>query len=210
MVLTEEQKNFVKLANVILDLIPKLLRKLFIKLWNEKFHSTVSGEYIWSAIPAEIQNDKKLFPQDVQKEILNGKEESWDATLLIFLLLGAQPNFIESCRRDRKLPLRMSERIDNIRVIRNTFFGYAPKAELSDAEYIKISTELRYEVLHTFGVDAVKEIDAILTSEFETQLTVDLRDRLEREIQLNILLEEKSEGIRCLLVFFDVNICNSD
>ena len=210
MVLTEEQENFVKLANVILDLIPKHLRKLFIKLWNEKFHSTVSGEYIWSAIPAQIQNDKQLFPQDVQKEILNGNEESWDATLLIFLLLGAQLKLIESCRRDRKLPLRMSERIDNIKVIRNTFFGYAPRSELSDAEYITISTELRYEVLHTFGIDAVKEFDAILTLEFETQLTVDLRHRLEREIQLNILLEEKSEGIRCLLVFFDVNICNSD
>ena len=66
MVLTKERENFLKLANVILDPIPKCLRRLFIKQWNEKFHTpwnsdSLSGEYLWRAIPNEIQNDKSFF-----------------------------------------------------------------------------------------------------------------------------------------------------
>ena len=212
MVLTKEQENFVKLAQVLVDVLRKHLRKRFIKQWNEKFHATpwnsdsFSGEYLWREIPNEIQNDKKLFPHDVQNKILSGKEDSFGATLLIILLLHAKLNLIETCRRDRKLPLRLSERLDNIRAIRNTFFGNAPNSELSNAEYITVSTELKYEVLHAFGVDAVEEIDVILASEFETQLPVILLDRLNLEIQRNRLLEEKLEGTACLLVIYDLII----
>ena len=137
---------------------------------------------------------------------MRGKEDSFDATLLIFPLLHAKLSLIETCRRDRKLPLRLSERLDNIRAIRNTFFGYAPNSELSNAEYITVSTELKYEVLHAFGVDAVEEVDVILTSEFETQLPVILLDRLNLEIQRNRLLEEKLESTSCLLVIYDFNM----
>ena len=199
MLLTEEEKNFMKLTQIILDVIPKYLRKLFIKLWNDKFHTTTwnsdsaSGESLWSAIPVEIQNDKRRCPQDVQSKLLTGNEESWDATLLIFLLLHFKLNLIENCDPT-------SERIENIRVIRNTFFGHAAKLTLSDADYLIISNELRYNALLVFEDDSIDEICTILAAEFETQLAVILRERLSLEIERNNFFHKSLDGMAfCLL-----------
>ena len=205
MVLTKDQENFMKFTQVIVDVIPKYLRELFIRLWNDKFRETpwnsdsVSGERLWSAVPPEIQCDKQFCSQNVREKIQSGKEDSWDATLLIFLLLRAKLNLMENCRPIRKPPLRKSEMIDNLRVMRNNFFAHASSTTLSFTDFQNKSMNLKIEVRNVFGNDAVSEIDEILKSDFETQLTVSLNERLYREIQFNQNLEEKLEGASLLL-----------
>ena len=153
MEVTKEEENFMKLTQLMLDVIPRILRKLFIRQWNschtEKWSSTsVSGEHLWSLIPVEIRNDSYLSSQDVQRKVQSGMEGSWDATLLTFLLLHAELKLIENCHPIQKVPLKIS--IDNIRLIRNRVFAHAPSSELSSAELKTVSTALKREVSKTY------------------------------------------------------------
>ena len=204
MEVTKEEENFMKLTLLMLDVLPRYLRRVFIRQWNlchtEKWNSTsVSGEHLWSLIPIEMRNDSYLSSQDVHRKVQSGIENSWDATLLIFLLLLDELNLIENCTSVRQSPLRTS--INNIRLIRNRVFAHAPSSELSSAELKTVSTALKKEVSNAFGPAAVKDIDEILKSPLQNQLSVALRKELDEEIIRNDELQKSIEGKPPLIIF---------
>ena len=190
MVLTDEEENFVKLAQIVLNIVPKYLRSLFIQKWNAKFSEwtsdPVSGLTLLNKIPHAARKNATCFA-DLKQKILTGYEADWDPTLLVFLLLYSEVKLIRKCRpkSQRKPQLRISEEIDKIRVIRNDFFAHASSMSCKPNDFLQLTTELKCAARNAFGAASEIEIAAILTSKIETQLSEQMRERLEKECKLN-------------------------
>ena len=206
--LKKTNENFVKLAKMILDTMPKYMRVLFKDRWNAKYpiqpwtNDTTSGQHLCSLITnARNQNQSKIHPS-MEHMIRGGDVEEWDPTILFFVFLYANLNLIDACRpQDQRVkPLSMSENIDCLRVIRNTFFSHRPSMSVPDFE--KTSTDIKDIAKNVFGNVAENEIEEIAKSQITTPLSNQLEEQLERERAMNYKftdwrrkMEEKMEGI---------------
>ena len=192
MVLTVAEENFIKLAEILLNVVPRLLRDLFIQKWNLKFPALLwnsdpaSGLNLLNQIPIAARKKSACFPE-FEKKILTGKEYDWDSTLLIFLLLYSEINLLDKCRKknNRNPPLHISEEIDRIRCIRNSFFAQAPSMSCTATDFTQLTTELKCAARSAFGPASENAIDAIVTSAVETQLSEKLRQQPDKERKLN-------------------------
>ena len=145
MELTVEEKNFVKVAKVILDVVPKYLRKCFVRLWNvayekERWQSnTASGEILHGKLSGK---DKKDFRA---KNLKGGNEEEWDTSTLVFALLNSELNLTEKCRpkNERTEILRVSEAIDEVRLARNAYFAHATNMSCDSDNFTSIMKRIR-------------------------------------------------------------------
>ena len=152
MKLSLEEKNFVKITKIILDILPKYLRKCFVERWNNKYpnmkwkSNSASGEYLYKQMPNNIKTDytKKVRIDSVKK----GNQEDWDTTTLVFVMLYSGLHLIEQCRpqTQRKEPLLISEAIDTIRNIRNVYFAHAKSMSCSNDVFERVMTELKRSV----------------------------------------------------------------
>ena len=206
MELKDEDENFVKLVKIIIEVLSKHLRALFVDKWNTNnptqqwANDAASGQLLHNAIPQKVKKDKRIFHITLEQMILAGDIEEWDPTALIFVFLNAKPNLIGTCRpkKQRNPPFTEIEKIDRLREIRNKFFGHVPYMSVSDVEFGNISTELKAIVKDVFGNTAENEIDQIMNSPITTPLSEQLKSQLQKEFQFN-------QGIYSLFVLFQFN-----
>ena len=209
MELNDEEKHFVKLVKIIIDVLPKHLRAFFVDKWNTKYptsqwtNDAASGQLLHDAI---LQRNRLGFHDPLGQMILTGDIETWDSTTLFFVLLSAKLNLIDAPRRknNRNPPFNESENINRLREIRNTFFGHVPNMSISAAEFRNISAELEAIAKDVFGNGAEKEIHQIVNSQAGTSLSEPLKSQLgiEYEEFLNVL-----QGIQFLLISFQWTCC---
>ena len=198
--LTREEENFIKLVRIIVEIMPKHLRDLFITKWNAKFpnqpwaNDAASGQYLYNAIPPAVKKNQAKFNNTLQQMILSGNSEVWDPSALLFVLLYADLKIIDTCRprNQRANPFSVSENIDRFREIRNSFYGHNINMSVPDAEFASISTEIKGIAKDTFGTIAEDEIDQIINTQMTSQLSHDLKLKLAKETQVN---EDFSEWI---------------
>ena len=195
MELSNEEENFVKIAKIVLDVVPYHLRKLFITKWeenypNEKWESnSTSG----GALVAKIANVNRNYADKLKA----GKEQQWDTTVLVYVFLYSGLNLIDPCRNPiakRNPPLRISEEIDIIREARNEFFGHATQMSCPSNDFATLVDKLKSVARNIFGADTEKEIDDIRKVPIDTQLTADLRQRLEEEKNRNDQFNQSLKG----------------
>ena len=196
MELSNEEENFVKIAKIVLDVVPHHLRKLFIAKWEEKYpnekweSNSTSGD----ALVVEIAKIKKVDTRYADK-LKAGDEQQWDTTILVYVFLYSGLNLIDPCRNpieERNPPLRISEEIDIIRVTRNEFFGHATQMSCPSNDFATLVDKLKSVARNLFGADAEKEIDDIRN--LSAQSTVDLRQRLEEEKNRNDQFNQSLKG----------------
>ena len=206
MVLEKEEQNFVKLAKVILDIIPKHLRIYFVGKWNSKFSQKwnsdgESGTIIQSNIPKKNRNSSY---RSIEKKLLYGDEEKWDTTVLMFVLLFSGLELIEDCRKkeERNDPLRESEEIDKIREIRNSCFAHAESMRCPDSEFEKMIGNIKFTVERLFGHSARAEICDIESSSIGNKITNQLREQLEEQIRCNETIQEMVSNFtgKCIII----------
>ena len=203
--LTKEQESFIKLVKIIVEIIPKHLRGLFITNWNAKFPSqpwandATSGQYLYNAIPQSVKKNQAKFNKTLQQMILAGDCETWDPSALFFVLLYAGLKVTEKCRpcNQRAYPFTVSENIDRLRELRNTFYGHAVNMSVCDADFGSISAEIKVIAKDVFGDIAEGEIGHVINAQTITQLSHDLKSKLDTEKQIN---EDFSEWITRLEV----------
>ena len=203
----DEEKNFIKLAEIILNIVPKYLRELFLQKWNEKFptlHWNRKTEHRVELL-GHIQKaawKKSTHFVKFEKMIEAQSSFSWDATLLLFLFLYSEIGLLDKCRSEgkRNPPLLISEEVDKIRCIRNSFFAYLPNMSCSATDFTQLTTELKCAARNAFGQSSENEIDAELTSGIERQLSDQLRQQLDKESKLNeelqMLTDEYDEELK--------------
>ena len=193
MELSEEEENFIKLTNIVLNVITKHLRDLFARKWNEKFPKNnwvdgiASGNVLYDKFPPQLKSNLQRFTIAMQEKIKGGISETWDATILCFLFLDAGLNLVKGIRPiiQRILPLRTSEHIASLREVRNTYFAHAAKMSYPVDEFTKIITDIKETSKSLFGAEATTVIEEIEKSSVKTQLSVALQQQLEQEIKLN-------------------------
>ena len=175
--LTSEQENFVKLGKMIIEIIPKHLRTLFKTKWNAKFPTKPwaddanSGQDVVNAIPASAKNKNgDLRSPVMQQNLLAGKSDSWDPTVLFFLFLYSDLKLIDKCRSKNKRihPLNDGERVDRLREIRNEFYGHPSSTSVPSIGFVNISSEIKDIASDLFGTVAESEIDQIINAKMTT------------------------------------------
>ena len=193
MALSNEEESFVKIAKIVLDVVPHHLRKLFITKWEEKYpnekweSNSTSGDALVSKIASVNRN--------YADKLKAGDEQQWDTTVLVYVFLYSGLKLIDQCRNPkekRNPPLRISEEIDIIRETRNEFFGHATQMSCPSDDFAELVDKLKSVARNAFGADAEKEIDDIRN--LSTQSTADLRQRLEEEKNRNDQFNQSLKG----------------
>ena len=161
---TVMEVNFIKLAKILLDVLPKYLRTCFTKHWNEKHDNQwnsdeASGKSLVDSIPCEVKNRKPA--KDYLEQLSKGNEDNWDTTILVFVMLYSGLELIPGCREktERTNPLLVSEGIDIIRDKRNTAFAHAGSMSCPSDEFGKVIEELKSAARNAFGKNAETEIN---------------------------------------------------
>jgi len=167
-----EEVNYVKIAKIVLDVVPKYLRKCFIEVWNvknptNKWNSdSKSGIFLVNKIPSNIKNSSSRV-KEIEK-LKAGDEAKWDITVLVFVLLDAGLKLVEGSRQpvERKPPLRMSEEIEIIRDIRNDYYGHVKSMSCKMEDFLEIMSKITSVAENIFDEDAESEIEEIKKAQF--------------------------------------------
>ena len=183
MELSNEEENFVKVAKIVLDVVPHYLRKLFITKWEEKYPNEKwqSNNTSGDALVAKIAKVNKRYADKLKA----GDEQQWDTTILVYVFLYSGLNLIDQL---------ISEKIDIIRETRNEFFGHATQMSCPSHDFTAIVDKLKSVAKNIFGADVEKEIDDIGKVPIDTQSTTNLRQRLEDEKNRNDQFNQSLEG----------------
>jgi len=192
--LTVKEVNFVKITKIVLDVLPKYLRKCFIQHWNKKYSANqwksdeASGQFLIN----EIRKKKKKTTKDVSERLSEGNEEKWDTTTLVYVMLFSDLDLVPKCRakEERVPPLFISEEIDIIRDKRNKAFAHAETMVCSSDEFRATIEELKSVARSIFGKDAENEIDSIAKSQMRMQMSSANVEQLEEAISIHKKLEE--------------------
>ena len=202
---SQEKDNYVKISYLILDVIPTHLRKLFIEKWNDRHPDKIwnsdeeSGKHLYNELSERFRNSKtkRIFIS----KMLTGKEVEWDTTLLTQVFLESGLNLIESCRPEgeRNSPLRISEKIDTIRHIRNDYFAHLPSISYSSKDFADALMSIKSIARKLFGEEVVDEISVLEASQIERGMSETADKMLQQE--LNCL-----RGKCCKIIFVSYNV----
>ena len=218
---TEERMNFVKLSYILLDVVAKHLRELFIKKWNEKYPNNqwtsdaTSGDFLYNELPfikaakdaedakiakaAKAVKDGNKKEKEVKKKgnpyhdkMKTGKEEEWDITTLVKVMLDSGLNLVPGCRgmNERNPPLLVSEEIDIIRQSRNTSFGHETSMSCSPNKFATVVTEIKSVAKSLFGDDVEKEICEIENGSIDKTMIEKLVELFKMETDLKKHVDE--------------------
>ena len=200
MELTPEEENFIKVTKMILEVIPKYLRQLFIEKWDHKYKNqkwqsgSVSGKFLIGKLPNAVKNDWRNTVYVENMKV--GDEKNWDTTTLVFALLFSQLNLIPVRRQKvhRSPPLRISEEIDIIREVRNEFLAHFKSMKCSSTTFQDITSKIRSVARSIFDINAEIEINTIVRSQITTKMTDQLKNELVVEKNRNDELGKVIEG----------------
>ena len=124
-----EQKNFVKISWIVLDIFPKYLRKLFKRLWDKKhpdeeWCSGNESQVLCNKLKKDVIERAKS--KGILEKLKNENDQTWDVTTLAFALQDTKLELRDSCRerKDWNPPLRESEQIRTLGDIRNAVYAH--------------------------------------------------------------------------------------
>ena len=142
--------NFLYTAQVILDHIPSVLRKVFIKKVDPLRQQTDLGQWLHS------NQVKHRYPKQ-QNTLDTGDVEEWDTTLLCHLLLD-EKNLTNLNNRAPLIGQTSSNEhkaVVELRAIRNDYYGHLSKAEVSDDTLQELIERVKvcYTELKSHGAD---------------------------------------------------------
>ena len=199
MPLSREEENFIKITRIVLEIVPKYLRKLFIEKWDQKYPNnkwqsdSASGNFLFN----EIQHAaKKRISGVYANNMQSGKENEWDTTTIVYILLYSELNLIPQCRPNgqRSDPLLISEEIDIIRNIRNEFVAHASTTKCSFLTFLEIIWKVYSVAKNIFGADAEHEIEDLVKSQITTEVADVLKQQLHIEKNRLDEFEKKLKG----------------
>ena len=196
--LSVEEANFVKISNIFLGIIPKYLRKFFIKQWNERYPNQkwqtgkVSGQLLLNELPEIFKKDEHSMSKRIINHLSTGNEEKWDTTILLFAILYSGLKLVEKSRQKAKrtYPLLASEEIEAIKEKRRSAIIHVDSMLYSSSDFRSTIAELKNAAKNIFGEDAVREITEMENAKVEMRISEDVKQQLHNEI----LYEDELKG----------------
>ena len=172
-----ETENFIRIAILITDIIPRHLRQLFKDGWNKKFPQIPWTEGVASGqnFMTEIQKRKtQMKDQQVKIKIKNGDTNDWDCTTLFFALLYSRVPIIDAAKKTF---------VDKIRIVRNGYFGHVTSSQLPKQEFDDIIRDLTQ--IFTALAFNTNDITDSATKTLETVDFKSLKEQLKAEKERN-------------------------
>ena len=154
-----------KLSSIILEIVPKYLRKCFIREWDKKYpdqkwqSNNSNGEFLLEQLPDKIK--KKLSRTEKRKRLKSGNEHSWDTHILVFAILFSGLDLTDE--------VSVREAIHIIVDTRKIYLEHASSKMCPSDLYTKIITDIKNAANKLAGDDAEKEIEEIETSGTKTK-----------------------------------------
>lgn len=220
MVLTTEDENFIRLAKIILDIIPDNLRNLFEIEWNKKYPNNqwdgtrTSGSFLWKEI--HKKNPQGIKGSSDKQALKFGDHNQWDCTTLFFVLLYSRLEIIPNMRvfNQRSSPLRVSEEVDKLREIRNDCFAHLPSSSICEVDYHEAITEIEQVFSNLGWMQGLQDINLIKSSAISTSEMEAVKKKLEIEKkQINEMAKEfprlkwMTYGKPCMITFSHIIVC---
>ena len=214
--LTTEGENFIKASYIILNIVPKHLRRLFKQTWDEKHPDKIwnsdeaSGNHLYNELSDTFRKNriKKVYIEKIKK----GNEQEWDTTTLAQTFLYSGLNLLPPCRNKHRRTgqLNISEEIDIIRSIRNELFAHLPSMSYSRDDFADFVTDIKCSLRNIFGERAEQEICAVETSpvkiiKYEAFNAIDdqLVEVLRKEECLKKVFETVRDGMSLKITRFE-------
>ena len=160
MELSSEKKNHVKLTYVLLDVVARHLRDLFVNLWDKKY----PNEKWQDDIPKRNLKLQSLLVKDTHiRKILYESEQNWDLTTLTQAILDSGLKLTKNCRPtdQRSSPLLASEEIEIIKDIQVSFFGHVSSMLMPEAEFKDAMRKIKSVARNIFSDDVKNEIEDV-------------------------------------------------
>ena len=146
--------NFLYTAQVIVDHIPSVLRKVFVEKVGSVYHGKMDPSHFGQWLQS---NQVKHKYKKEQKTLDAGNFEEWDTTLLCHLLLEEKilTNLNNGDPLIGQKTSKEYEAVLKLRKIRNEHFGHLSKAEISDDILKQLIEDVKglYTDLKGHGVD---------------------------------------------------------
>ena len=208
MELSSEKENYIKLAYILLEIVPGHLRKYFIKLWdnkypNEKWQDDTAKRN--RKLQSLLVTGNMRKNQDIySRKLLDGNEEKWDITTLIHAILHPDLQLIRQCRpkTERTHPLLESEEIDIIRDMRNSSYAHVDSMSCTNNEFNTNMVSIKRVAKNVFGENAEKEIEDIANSRIIPLLTRKVNELLKSKLSiLPMFGPYPSPTLYCFLTF---------
>ena len=182
--LTVEEENFYKVCHLVLDEIPAKLRGYFKTVWDTKYPADP-----WSDTPAcgqRFLNAERNVQRHLEPYIALGDRKEWDGTTLFAVLLFSSHNLIQN-----NTPAYQA--IDNLREVRNKYYGHLNCAKIDTSLYQQITSNVKtsFATLNwaTNGISAIEQRN-VLKGDCENLLKA-----MQKEKARNDALEKRVDNI---------------
>ena len=177
---SEEQLNFWKFCSIVLDVFPKVLRKLFVELWNKKFpHRSRDDSKTGKSI--EKWDCTSLFQETIYAKRFASKGSTLNDLYLkkVKPAPGSFHSSVQSSTGNQDETYALA--IDQLRLLRNELChmnkGEVIKTKFDD-NVQRVTDALKAVKAHSSFFD---EIDKIKKLDFDTEKVPQLEDRLKKE-----------------------------
>ena len=184
-----------RLAQIILTIIPKYLSKVFKDLWDikhptQKWESNSnSGEILLNNLPLAVQDGKIMKREAIQ--LKEGKEYEWDITTQMYVLLEDGLELTKDADHKHKA-------ISIIKDIRNSVIGHVSEMSCSNEDFDIYMKDLLSVAQQLFDVDATKDLERIQKSQ----------EHISEEERLQLLkeIEKELKGIPCFCKMYPLGL----
>ena len=198
MELDPTEENFVKMEKILIVIVARFLRGLFMNSWDSMFPATpwtndnISGQRLFNAIKKHF----KSCDGHLKKIIQDGDCRLWDISALCFVLLCPGLKLMDKCRPKniRSNQLNNGEKLDRLREMRNKYFAHVVAMSISDQEFNSITAEIKAISKNLFGTSAESKIDQVISSKVTTSEYHALMKKYAHARRCNKNLELAMEG----------------
>ena len=217
---SKEQLNFFKFSTLVLDEFPKVLRQIFVTMWDNKV-SMKPGFIPWDD-SATVRNMLLTF-EGGKTDIPTGKSiQEWDCTALFKATIYAKTFGVPSSKGSTLNDLYLKKvkpapgsfhssvqsptgnqdetyalAIDQLRLLRNSLC-HSPKPEVTKADF-DVYVQLVTNALTAVNVDAsfVNVIGQMSEDDFPTEKVQKLEEYRMKELQATSMIYENIEQKLC-------------
>ena len=182
--LTAEEENFVKINKILLDIIPRYLRELFVGHWDIKYPN-----HKWWSDSSSVDMLLSGFPKgshfiDFVRKMKTEDIEKWGTAALIFAFMNCGHRLVEVCRPyDSRVPrLCLCKELGIIRRIHSDFCRGPCSTQCPSGAFTEAASQIKFVARNIFGFYAEHEIDEIIQSQVATEKTIEqLEQQLRKE-----------------------------
>ena len=197
--MSEARENFVKMAYIVVEMIPNHFRTLFTKQWNKTYPDKVwqsnakSGLILNDHLGYDFKKDMKKNKNFIDK-IKTGNEKEWDTTTLAKVLLHSDLNLIQEDNTRKGI----SQLVD----IRYNDFAHLSSASIPADKFEEMIEIVKTSVRNLLGEGAEDEIDQVVRlQQAQDGANIELRTATNRESKTEGS-QALQKGKRKLVIYF--------